>query len=241
VRNLLGWGVPAFAGRIRTGASPSAISPPGSSCSSSPTSHADWHYRSCPSSSCCWRSSASSFSTSPPTPSSRRPSSPTSARCSWGWRFFRQRSNERVLRSDLLEMESELSCGSIFHMNFIASCSGLVSSSLNFTSTLVVRLHELVWLLLRLSGQATKRRVLPRLHLFSFDGLDVASNDEGSFGLTRASRRPPPLASCSTGLPLAPLFPVAVAVFRVSDRPAPGGCSGSCATTALREDAHGRW
>jgi hypothetical protein len=31
--------------------------------------------------------------------------------------------------------ESELSCGSIFRMNFIASYSGLVSSSLNFTST----------------------------------------------------------------------------------------------------------
>jgi hypothetical protein len=30
--------------------------------------------------------SASSFSTSRPTPSSRRPSSPTSARCLWGWR-----------------------------------------------------------------------------------------------------------------------------------------------------------
>jgi hypothetical protein len=40
-----------------------------------------------------------------------------------------------VLRNDLPEMESELSCGSIFRMNFIASCSGLVSSSLNFTST----------------------------------------------------------------------------------------------------------
>jgi hypothetical protein len=40
-----------------------------------------------------------------------------------------------VLRSDLPEMESELSCGSIFHMNFTASSSGLVSSSLNFTST----------------------------------------------------------------------------------------------------------
>jgi hypothetical protein len=54
-------------------------------------------------------------------------------------------------------------------------------------------------------------------------------------------RPPPPLASCSTGLLLAPLFPVVATVFRVSGRPAPSGCGGSCATTALREDAHGRW
>jgi hypothetical protein len=39
----------------------------------------------------------------------------------------------------------------------------------------------------------------------------------------------------------APLFPVAATVFRVSGRPAPSGCSGSCATTALRENAHDRW
>jgi hypothetical protein len=52
-----------------------------------------------------------------------------------GWHFFCQRPDERVLRSDLLEMESELSCGSIFRMNSTAYCSGLVSSSLNFTST----------------------------------------------------------------------------------------------------------
>jgi hypothetical protein len=48
--------------------------------------------------------------------------------------FAGPRSDKRVLRSDLPEMESELSCGCILHMNFIASCSGLVSSSLNFTS-----------------------------------------------------------------------------------------------------------
>jgi hypothetical protein len=59
-------------------------------------------------SSCCyWRSSASSLSTSRPIPSSKRPSSSTCARCSWGWHFFRQRPDERVLHSDLLEMESE--------------------------------------------------------------------------------------------------------------------------------------
>jgi hypothetical protein len=148
----------------------------------------------------------------------------------WGWRFFRQRLDERVLRSDLPEMKSELSCSSIFHMNFIASCSGLV-----------VRLHELVELRLRLSGQAAGRRALPRLHLFGFNGFDVASNDEGSFALTHASRRPSPLASCSPRLSLAPLFLVTAAVFRVSSRPAPSGCGSSYATTAPREDAHGRW
>jgi hypothetical protein len=39
-----------------------------------------------------------------------------------------------MLRSDLPEMESEFSCDSTLRMNSIASCSGLVSSSLNFTS-----------------------------------------------------------------------------------------------------------
>jgi hypothetical protein len=65
---------------------PSTISPRGSSCSLSPTSTAGWRCRSRLSSCCYWRSSASNFSTSRPTPSSRRPSSPTCARCSWGWR-----------------------------------------------------------------------------------------------------------------------------------------------------------
>jgi hypothetical protein len=106
---------------------------------------------------------------------------------------------------------------------------------------LMVCLHELVQLRLRLSGQVAEHRELPHLHLFGFNGLDVASNDEGSFALTHASRRPPPLASCSTGLPLAPLFPVAATVFRVSGRPASGDCGSSGAMTALREDAHRRW
>jgi hypothetical protein len=53
---------------------------------------------------------------------------------------------------------------------------------------LEVRLQELVELRLRLSGQATERRVLPRLHLFGFNGLNIASNDEGSFALTHAPR-----------------------------------------------------
>jgi hypothetical protein len=79
---------------------------------------AGWCCRSRLSSCCCWRSSASNLSTSRPTSSSRRPSSPTSARCPWGRRFFRQRPNERVLCSDLPEVESELRCGSIFHVSF---------------------------------------------------------------------------------------------------------------------------
>jgi hypothetical protein len=86
VRNLLGWGAPAFAGRIRVGASPLGDLTAESSCSSSPTSPASWRCRSRLSSCCYWRISASNFSTSRPTPSSRRPSSPTCARCSWGWR-----------------------------------------------------------------------------------------------------------------------------------------------------------
>jgi hypothetical protein len=57
---------------------------------------------------------------------------------------------------------------------------------------LMVCLHELVQLWLHLSGQAAERRALPRLHLFGFNGLDVTSNDEGSFALTHASRRPLP-------------------------------------------------
>ena len=59
---------------------------------------------------------------------------------------------------------------------------------------LVVRLHELVELRLRLSGQAAERRVLPRLHLFGFNGLDVASNEEGSSALMHTPRGAP---SCS--------------------------------------------
>jgi hypothetical protein len=39
-----------------------------------------------------------------------------------------------MLRSDLPEMESELSCDSTLLVNSMASCSGLASSSLNFTS-----------------------------------------------------------------------------------------------------------
>jgi hypothetical protein len=62
---------------------------------------------------------------------------------------------------------------------------------------LVVRLHELVHLRLCFSGQATGRRVLPRHHLFGFNGLDAASNVEGP----HASRRPSPLASYGTGWP----------------------------------------
>jgi hypothetical protein len=86
VRRLLGWSAPSHARRIRVGASPLANSPSGSSCSLSPTSRAGWRCRSPPSSCYCWRILVSSSSTSHPTPSLRRPSLLTCARCSWGWR-----------------------------------------------------------------------------------------------------------------------------------------------------------
>jgi hypothetical protein len=104
-----------------------------------------------------------------------------------GVALFRQCSVSRMFIS-LAEVESELSCSSIFRMNFIASGSGLV-----------VRLHELVELWLRSSGQATGRRVPPCFQLFGFNGPDVASNDEGSFVLVHTSRRPPPPASRPEG------------------------------------------
>jgi hypothetical protein len=67
--------------------SPSAILPPGSLCSSSPISSADWRYR-FRRSSCCWRrSSGSNSSTSRPTPSSSWPSLFISVRCSWEWQL----------------------------------------------------------------------------------------------------------------------------------------------------------
>jgi hypothetical protein len=50
-----------------------------------------------------------------------------------GVALFCQCSEERMLRSDLPEMESELSCDSTLCMNPIASRSSLISSSLNFT------------------------------------------------------------------------------------------------------------
>jgi hypothetical protein len=88
----------------------------------------------------------------------------------------------------LAEVESELSCGSIFRMNFIASGSGLM-----------VRHHELVELWLRSSDQATGRRVPPCFQLFGFNGSDVASNNEGSFVLAHVSRRPSSPASRPEG------------------------------------------
>jgi hypothetical protein len=97
---------------------PPAISPSGSSCSSFPTSPAGWRCRFRLSSCCYWRSSASNLITSRPTSSSRRSSSPTSVRCPWGRRFFRRRSDERVQRSDVPEVESALSYDSIFHVSF---------------------------------------------------------------------------------------------------------------------------
>jgi hypothetical protein len=105
----------------------------GGSCSSSPTSPVGWRCRSRLSSCCCWRSSASNLSTSRPTSSLRQPSSPTSARCPWGRRFFLQHTDGMVLRSDLPEVESELSCGSIFRVSFtsIPWCTSMNWSSSN--------------------------------------------------------------------------------------------------------------
>jgi hypothetical protein len=63
-------------------------SPPGSSCSLSPTSPAVWRYRFCLSSCCCWRSLASNLNTLRPASSFRRPSSPTSVGSPWRRRSF---------------------------------------------------------------------------------------------------------------------------------------------------------
>jgi hypothetical protein len=80
VRNLLGWGVSASL--------LAATSPPGSSCSLSPTSLAVWRCRFRLSSCCCWRSLASNLNMLHPASSFRRPSSPTSTGCPWRRRSF---------------------------------------------------------------------------------------------------------------------------------------------------------
>jgi hypothetical protein len=93
-----------------------AISPPESLCSSSPTSPAGWRCRSRLSSCCCcWRSLASNLSTSCPASSFRRPSSPTSARCPWGRRSFPLLPPAFRGKDvhQLCEAGSELCCGSI--------------------------------------------------------------------------------------------------------------------------------
>ena len=86
VRCLLGWSAPSHAQRIRADASPLGDLAAGEFV-------LFVSYLSCglvlpisPSSCYYWRSSVSSSSTSHPTPSFRRPSSLTCARCSWGWR-----------------------------------------------------------------------------------------------------------------------------------------------------------
>jgi hypothetical protein len=80
------WGGPrrSLSGGFGQARFPSTTWPRGSSSSSTPTPCAGWCRQSPPSYSCSWRSSAFSFNTSPPTPSSSWPSSPTSWRCSWG-------------------------------------------------------------------------------------------------------------------------------------------------------------
>jgi hypothetical protein len=135
VRNLLGWGAPAFAGRIRAGASPLGNLAAGEFV-------LFVSYLSC----------GLALPISPfflllleelglqlqhLMPHSILQAAVFAHLCEMfvGVALFHQCSDERVLRSDLPEMESELSCDSIFRMNFIASCSGLISSSLNFTST----------------------------------------------------------------------------------------------------------
>jgi hypothetical protein len=133
VRNLLGWGALAFARRIYVGAPPLGDLSAGEfvlfvsnlACGLALPISSFFVLR--------WRSSASNLSTSRPTSSFRRSSSPTSTRYPWGRRFFLQHTDGRVLCSDLLEAESELSCGSIFRVSFtsIPWCTSMNWSSSN--------------------------------------------------------------------------------------------------------------
>jgi hypothetical protein len=114
VRNLLGWSAPVFAGRIRAGATPPGDLAVGEFV----------FFVSCLS--CGLVLSISPFflwlleklglqhQRLTAHPILQTAILPICARCPWGWRFFRQHSNERVLRSDLPEVESKLSCSSIF-------------------------------------------------------------------------------------------------------------------------------
>jgi hypothetical protein len=88
VCNLLGWGAPAFAGRIRADASPLGDLAVGEFMSFV-------SYFSCgltlpisPFFLVLLEDLGLQLQHLTPHPSSRRPSSPTSARCLWGWRFF---------------------------------------------------------------------------------------------------------------------------------------------------------
>jgi hypothetical protein len=134
VRNLLGWSVPAFAGRIRAGATPLGDLAAGEFVLF-----------------VSYLSYGLALSISPfflllleeldlqlqhLTPHSILQAAIFAHLCEMfvGVALFHQCSDERTLHSDLLEMESELSCDSTHHMNSLASCSSLVSSSLNFTS-----------------------------------------------------------------------------------------------------------
>jgi hypothetical protein len=112
VRNLLRWGALAFARRICAGATPLG----------------DLAAEE-------FVLFVSNFSTSRPAPSSRRPSLPTSGRCSRGWFFFCQRPGERVC-SDLPEVESEMSYSSIFCVNFT---SIPWYASMNWSSSISMR------------------------------------------------------------------------------------------------------
>jgi hypothetical protein len=87
VRRLLGWGMPAFAGRIRAGTTPLGDLAAGEFVLFVSYLFCGWRYRFRRSSCCCWRSSDSNSNTSRPTPSSRWPSLSISVRCSWEWQL----------------------------------------------------------------------------------------------------------------------------------------------------------
>jgi hypothetical protein len=134
VRNLLGWSAPAFVGRIRAGATPLGDLTAGEFV-------LFVSYLSC----------GLALPISPfllllleelglqlqhLTPHSILQAAIFTHLCEMfvGVALFHQCLDERMLRSGLSEMESELSYDSTLRMNSIASCSGLVSSSLNFIS-----------------------------------------------------------------------------------------------------------
>jgi hypothetical protein len=81
VRNLLGWGAPAFVERICVGASTHNDLTTGGFMLFVSNHPVVWRCRFRLSSCCCWRSLASTLNTLRPASSFRRPSSPTSAGC----------------------------------------------------------------------------------------------------------------------------------------------------------------
>ena len=118
VRNLLGWDAPVFARRIRVGASPLGDFP------------AEEFVLFVSNLPCGLALPISSFFVLLLEELGLQPQHftprfilqaaifATFMRCPWGRRFFRQHPGERVSWSDLPEVESELSYGSIFRVNF---------------------------------------------------------------------------------------------------------------------------